>query len=206
MYEQSAARLLAAPLPTPHRSPGWPILWLPRPPRKRGGGVADAAWQLLLAAADSTRCMVCPWRRDLSWFFFFASGATLDAALVFARGGSRRVALARRLQLGRCPQRLFPGGERDWVGGGGGRGGRWAAGRPDRPPAVPGPTLRPPPTPAPQLSHDGGLALGGGPCFALTLDAALARGRSGHSLTFGCPCLASDHEFEVGRVEVWALR
>ena len=56
-----------------------------------------------------------------------------------------------------------------------------------------------------QLARPSGLALGGGPRFALALDADLARGTSGPCETFGSPCLASGDEFEVGRVEVWEV-
>ena len=57
-----------------------------------------------------------------------------------------------------------------------------------------------------QLARPTSLALGGGPRFALALDADLARGRSGACETFGCARgLASEEEFDVGRVELWSL-
>lgn len=57
-----------------------------------------------------------------------------------------------------------------------------------------------------QLARPTSLALGGGPRFALALDADLARGRSGACDTFGCAeGLASAEEFDVGRVELWSL-
>jgi len=56
-----------------------------------------------------------------------------------------------------------------------------------------------------QLARPAMLALGGGPAFALALDADLGRGRSGPCETFGSPCLASGDEYEVGRVELWAV-
>ena len=57
-----------------------------------------------------------------------------------------------------------------------------------------------------QLARPTSLALGGGPRFALALDADLARGRSGACETFGCAHgLASEEEFDVGRVELWSL-
>lgn len=57
-----------------------------------------------------------------------------------------------------------------------------------------------------QLARPTSLALGGGPRFALALDADLARGRSGACETFGCAeGLASEEEFDVGRVELWSL-
>lgn len=56
-----------------------------------------------------------------------------------------------------------------------------------------------------QLARPTSLALGGGPRFALTLDADLGRGRSGPCETFGSECLASEEEFDVGRVELWSL-
>ena len=57
-----------------------------------------------------------------------------------------------------------------------------------------------------QLARPTSLALGGGPRFALSLDADLARGRSGACETFGCARgLASEEEFDVGRVELWSL-
>ena len=57
-----------------------------------------------------------------------------------------------------------------------------------------------------QLARPTSLALGGGPGFALALDADLSRGRSGACETFGCAeGLASEEEFDVGRVELWSL-
>ncbi len=49
------------------------------------------------------------------------------------------------------------------------------------------------------------LALGGAPHYAICLDGELSRGSSGESDTFGSPCLASEEEFEIGRVELWGL-
>lgn len=49
------------------------------------------------------------------------------------------------------------------------------------------------------------LALGGKPHYALFLDGDLLNGTSGDSETFGSPCLAGTEEFEVGRLELWAL-
>ena len=57
-----------------------------------------------------------------------------------------------------------------------------------------------------QLARPTGLALGGGPRFAIALDADLARGTSGPCETFGSPGLAGQgDEFDVGRVEVWEV-
>ena len=49
------------------------------------------------------------------------------------------------------------------------------------------------------------LAMGGGPHYAIRLDADLSMGSSGTSSTFGSPCLASQEEFQIGKVELWAL-
>ena len=49
------------------------------------------------------------------------------------------------------------------------------------------------------------LAIGGGPNYALRLDADLAMGSSGINSTFGSPCLASSEEFRIGKVELWGL-
>lgn len=56
-----------------------------------------------------------------------------------------------------------------------------------------------------QFGRPGSLALGGAPQYALYLDGDLQFGSSGASDTFGSPCLASDVEFEIGRVELWGL-
>jgi hypothetical protein len=61
-----------------------------------------------------------------------------------------------------------------------------------------------------QLARPGALALGGGAGgggWALSLDAALARGTSRPCTTFGTPAsLGEAPEFGVGRVELWGLR
>ena len=49
------------------------------------------------------------------------------------------------------------------------------------------------------------LAMGGGPHYAIRLDADLAMGSSGISSTFGSPCLASSEDFQIGKVELWGL-
>ena len=49
------------------------------------------------------------------------------------------------------------------------------------------------------------LGAGGGGHFAIFLDGDLLHGASGMSETFGNPCLASNPEFDIGRVEVWGL-
>ncbi len=49
------------------------------------------------------------------------------------------------------------------------------------------------------------LAMGGGPHYAIRLDADLSMGSSGTSSTFGSPCLASQEEFQIGKVELWGL-
>jgi hypothetical protein len=49
------------------------------------------------------------------------------------------------------------------------------------------------------------LALGGAPAYALCLDGDLDTGSSGPSDTFGSPCLASEAEFSIGRLELWGL-
>ena len=56
-----------------------------------------------------------------------------------------------------------------------------------------------------QFGRPDSLALGGAPQYALYLDGDLQFGSSGCSDTFGSPCLASDAEFEIGRVELWGL-
>lgn len=58
-----------------------------------------------------------------------------------------------------------------------------------------------------QLARPTSLALGGGPRFALALDADLSRGRSGGCETFGCAkgLASGGEEFDVGRVELWSL-
>lgn len=56
-----------------------------------------------------------------------------------------------------------------------------------------------------QFGRPDSLALGGAPQYALYLDGDLQFGSSGCSDTFGSPCLASDGEFEIGRVELWGL-
>ena len=56
-----------------------------------------------------------------------------------------------------------------------------------------------------QFGRPDSLALGGAPQYALYLDGDLQFGSSGASDTFGSPCLASDAEFEIGRVELWGL-
>ncbi|KAK9802870.1 hypothetical protein WJX72_004617 [[Myrmecia] bisecta] len=57
-----------------------------------------------------------------------------------------------------------------------------------------------------QFSLPERLCLGGAPRYALSLDADLQYGSSGMSDTFGSPCLASNEDFEVGRVELWGLQ
>ena len=49
------------------------------------------------------------------------------------------------------------------------------------------------------------LGVGGGGHFALFLDGDLLHGTSGSSDTFGNPCLASNDEFTIGKVELWGL-
>lgn len=49
------------------------------------------------------------------------------------------------------------------------------------------------------------LALGGAPRYAISLDNELLRGSSGLSESFGSPCLASQEDFEIGKVELWGL-
>ncbi|CAL5224680.1 g7404 [Coccomyxa viridis] len=56
-----------------------------------------------------------------------------------------------------------------------------------------------------QFGRPDSLALGGAPQYALYLDGDLQFGSSGTSDTFGSPCLASNAEFEIGRVELWGL-
>lgn len=49
------------------------------------------------------------------------------------------------------------------------------------------------------------LAIGGGPHYAIRIDADLSMGSSGTNSTFGSPCLASQEEFQIGKVELWGL-
>lgn len=56
-----------------------------------------------------------------------------------------------------------------------------------------------------QFSTPDCLAVGGAPAYAVKLDGDLALGRSGISETFGNAPLAGAEEFQIGRVEVWAL-
>ncbi len=49
------------------------------------------------------------------------------------------------------------------------------------------------------------IAVGGGNNFALWLDSELVHGSSKPCETFGCPVLASNPEFIVQAMEVWAF-
>ena len=56
-----------------------------------------------------------------------------------------------------------------------------------------------------QTATAASISLGGGSHFALYLDADLERGSSGACDTFDSPCLASEAEFHVAALELWAF-
>ena len=56
-----------------------------------------------------------------------------------------------------------------------------------------------------QTATAASISLGGGSHFAVYLDADLERGSSGACDTFDSPCLASEPEFKIAALELWAF-